>query len=253
MSVSSGGSILALASGAGWKAREPALQYYLLGSQLDNALEGVSLNPGLTGVPRFVTTDEDLNLAFLADDAKIKSFSFGLGEDGKVPKRLPNIHTLHSEGVFDGPIAALLNGRIARAGKGRAAIWNTSVPEGDQESTGTLAADATLDNDNWREARHPSDEISLESQPHSIVAFADDPTYAPATWHLHAPSRRLLCGERAARSGGYSCVSLDLEHGGRQAARYLGHGGDVVRITASPDDPNLFVTAASDGYARMFD
>lgn len=253
MSVSSGGSILALASGAGWKGREPALQYYILGSQLDNALDGISMNPGLAGVPRFVATDEDLNLAFLADDDQIKSFSFSPGEDGKVPKRLPNMHTLYSEGVFDGPIAVLPNGRVARAGKGQAAIWDLSIPKVDQEEIGTLRADDTLDNDNWREARLPVGEISQESKPHSIVTFADDPAYAPATWHLHAPSGRLLCGERAARSGGYSCVSLDLEHGGWQAARYLGHGGDVVRITASPDDPNLFVTAASDGYARMFD
>ncbi|KAI0671424.1 WD40-repeat-containing domain protein [Trametes maxima] len=225
MAVSAGGSILALASGGGWQARDPVLQYYLSGSQSDNELQGVSMDPGMSGVPRFVAADEERKLMFLADDESIKSFSFAPGESGKVPKRLPSVHSLDSGHLCDGPIAVLADGRIARAGKGKAAVWDLSVSDG----------------------------IPSGSQPHSVVAFADDPSYAPSTWHLRSSTGHLLCGEQAARSGGYSCIALDLEHGGQRAARYLGHGGDVVRITSSPGDPNMFATAASDGYARLFD
>ncbi|KAH9856605.1 quinon protein alcohol dehydrogenase-like superfamily [Lenzites betulinus] len=242
MSVSTEGSILAMASGAGWKSRDPTLQYYLLDSQSDNCLEGVNINPGLSGVPRFIATDEDNKLVFLADDDRVKSFSFGPGEDGVMPKRLPNLHTMDSTRAYDGPIAIFPDGRLVRAGKGQAAIWDIStLNDGIGETTPRIGSSS------------PSVEKSGGSKPHSTVAFADDPTYSPSIWHLHAPSGHLICGERAARSGGCGCLALDLEHGGRRAARYLGHGGDVVRITTSPGDPNLFVTAASDGYARMFD
>ena len=54
-------------------------------------------------------------------------------------------------------------------------------------------------------------------------------------------------------SGGYAFLSIDLEHGGKRAARYLGHGGEVDKIATSAGDPNVFVTAGSDGYARLFD
>ncbi|KAI0663899.1 WD40-repeat-containing domain protein [Cubamyces menziesii] len=240
MSVSSGGSILALASGGGWKARDPMLHYYLLGSQSDTYLEGASMEPGLSSVPRFVATDEERKLVFLADDDKIKSFSFAASEDGKVPKCLANVHTMHAKRLYDGPIAVLPNGRVARAGKGKAAIWDLSfsAPHGDDQEGATSLL---------------SVEQSGGIEPDAVVTFADDPSYVPAAWHLHSPTGHLLCGERAASSGGYACLALDLEHGGRRAARYLGHGGDVTRITTSPGDPNLFVTAAGDGYARLFD
>ncbi|KAI0368795.1 hypothetical protein BV20DRAFT_1036915 [Pilatotrama ljubarskyi] len=230
MGVSSGSSILALASGGGFKARDPVLQYYLLSAQSDSHLQGASMDPGLSSVPRFVVTDEDHQLIFLADDERIKSFSFASGIHGKALKRLPTVHSMDSERIYEGPMAVLRNGRVARAGKGKAAIWDVSALES-----------------------QPAQRSSNGSKAHSVVTFADDASYAPSTWHLHGPTSRLLCGERSARSGGHSCIALDLEHGGRRAARYLGHGGDVVRITAGPGDPNVFATAASDGYARLFD
>ena len=218
MSLSSDGTILALAMGGGWKGRDPLLHYYLLGDQSTDFLEGASIDPGLSSVPRYVTTDESRKLVFLADDDCVKSFSFAPDNAGKVPKRLPNVHTLASQGHFDGPLVVLPNGRLARAGTGQAAVWDLTAP-------GT----------------------------HSTVAFADDPTYFPAAWQLHEPSGHLLCAEGAEESGGYACMSLDLEHGGRRVARYLGHGGEVEKIATSPQDPHVFITAGSDGYARLFD
>ncbi|KAI9061095.1 hypothetical protein FKP32DRAFT_1594780 [Trametes sanguinea] len=254
MAISSGGSILALASGSGWKARDPALHYYMLDAQSDNCLESVSMDPGLSNVPRFVAADEDSKLVYLADDDRIKSFSFDRGASKERIKRLPNIHTMDSERAYDGPLAVLPGGRVARAGKGKAALWNPSELETHQDHPGTLIGGSAVNTDNsWREPGCPSIEMSSGSKPHAVVAFSDDPSYAPTTWHLHSPTGHMLCGERAVLGVGHSCIALDLEHGGRRAARYLGHGGDVVRITTSPADPHLFVTAASDGYARMFD
>ncbi|KAI0768006.1 hypothetical protein BD413DRAFT_566031 [Trametes elegans] len=232
MVIPHGGSILALASGGGFKGRDPVLQYYLLGNQSDKSLEGVGLDPGLSSVPRFIAADEDRKLVHLANDDRIKSFPFAPGDNDQIPKRLPNVHSMASGRAYDGPISPLQNGRFARAGKGQAAVWDLSALETNQEHAGTSTSG---------------------SEPHSVVAFADDPSYAPATWHLHSPTGHLLCGERATRSGGYGCIALDVEHGGHRAARFLGHGSDVVRITTSPGDPNLFATAASDGYARLFD
>ncbi|KAI0635611.1 hypothetical protein C8Q77DRAFT_580545 [Trametes polyzona] len=230
--IATSGDILALASGAGFKAREPTLQYYLLSNQADNCLEGVSMDPGMSSAPRFVVTQDEHKLVILANESMVRTFSFDAGEGGRVPKQLPAVHTFNCQTRHDGPIATLPNGRMAKAGKGEAAVWDISMTDAPAE---TRQAPTTTDH--------------LEGKQPSIVAFVDDPAYAPATWHLHAPSGRLLCGEQA----GYGCIALDVEHGGQRAARFLGHGGHVVRITTSPGDPNLFVTAASDGYARMFD
>ncbi|KAL7278988.1 hypothetical protein ACG7TL_006820 [Trametes sanguinea] len=254
MAISSGGSILALASGSGWKARDPALQYYMLNAQSDNCLESVCMDPGLSNAPRFVAADDENKLVFLADDDRIKSFSFRPGESRERHKRLPNIHTMDSERAYDGPLAVLPGGRVVRVGKGKAALWNTSELETHQDHPGSLIGGSSVNTDNsWREPGCPSIEMSSGSKPRAVIAFPDDPTYAPTTWHLHSPTGHMLCGERAVLGAGHSCIALDLEHGGRRAARYLGHGGDVVRITTSPADPHLFATAASDGYARMFD
>ncbi|KAI8980059.1 quinon protein alcohol dehydrogenase-like superfamily [Trametes punicea] len=254
MAISARSSILALASGSGWKARDPVLHYYLLDTQTETCLEGVSMDPGLSNVPRFVAADEDRKLVFLADDDRVKSFSFAQGNDGQVPKLLTNTHTLDSERMYNGPIAVLPSGQFIRAGKGKAAIWDISQLGTHQDHPEVLIGGHQLNTDNsWREEGCTTIEMSSGSKPHTVIAFADDPCYTPATWHLHPRTGHLLCGDRAATSGGYACVALDLEHGGRRAARYLGHGGDVVRIATSAGNPNLFVTAASDGYARLFD
>ncbi|RPD59645.1 hypothetical protein L227DRAFT_576066 [Lentinus tigrinus ALCF2SS1-6] len=228
MSLSSGGSILAMTGGGGWKANKPFLHYYILGDQTSDFLEGVTMDPGLSSVPQYVVPDESRKLVFLATEDCVKSISFAPDDSGKVPSRLPAVHTVDS-GEFDGPLVLLPNGRIARSGEGRAAIWSLDS-FGPEKSTS-----------------------SSETSPHSVVTFADDPGYFPAAWHLHEPSGHLLCAEGLEESGGYAFLSIDLEHGGKRVARYLGHGGEVDKIATSSGDPNVFVTAGSDGYARLFD
>ncbi|OSC98276.1 WD40 repeat-like protein [Trametes coccinea BRFM310] len=255
MSLSSGGSILAISAATGYKERDPSLRYYLLDEQSDDFLEARRFDPGLSNVARYITTDEERKFVFIADDDRIKSFSWASNGEGKVPRRLPNVHTMNSLRDFCGPIVILPNGRVARAGEGQAAIWTIDELERHQDNPGKLIGEGTLNTDNsWREANDPKIEMSSGSKPHSIVAFADEPTYAPKTLHLHAPTGHLLCSAPGSRSAGvYSCVAIDLEHGGRRVARYLGHGQDVEKITSSPGDPRLFATAGSDGYARIFD
>ena len=253
MSLSSGGAILATASGSGWKAREPALHYYILNDQSASFLEGVTMDPGLSCVPRYVATDESRKLVFLADDGRIKSFSFAAEPSGKVPKRLPNVHTMNTQCGCSGPLAVLQNGRLARAGAGKVAIWNLDALETHQDAPGKLVGEGTLSLDGSSRADPSTVEMSTGSPPDAIVRLASDPTFFPAVWHLHTPSGHMLCGEHAEESGGYACMSVDLEHGGRRVARYLGHGGEVKKIMTSAGDPNLFATAGSDGYARLFD
>ncbi|KAI0649447.1 hypothetical protein C8Q79DRAFT_999214 [Trametes meyenii] len=232
MSLSSGGSILAMAGASGWKERDPD----------DEDLESARMDPGLSNVARYTQTDEERKLVFLADDDRVKSFSWARNAQDKVPKRLPNVHTIDSQREFCGPLVV--------------AVWALDALETHQDNPGKLIGGGEANRDNsWREDDCPRIELSRGSAPTAIVAFTDDPAFEPLTLHLHTPSGRLICGEQgnARDTHRYSCVAIDIEHGGRRVARYLGHGQDVDRITASPGDPNVFVTAGSDGYARIFD
>ncbi len=224
MSISSGGTILAMTGGSGWKGNKPFLHYYLLGTgnQTPDLLDGITMDPGLSTVPHYIATDESRKLVILGNDGCVKSFSFAPDDSRDVSKRLRAVQQMDSGSDFQGPLVLLPNGRLGRAGKGKAALWLLECEQG-----GT--------------------------SPHSIVTFADDPSFSPAAWHLHEPSGHLLCAEDAEESGGYTFMSIDVEHGGKRVARYIGHGGEVDKIATSPGDPNVFVTAGSDGYARLFD
>jgi WD40 repeat protein len=63
----------------------------------------------------------------------------------------------------------------------------------------------------------------------------------------------MLCESDPSKTRDYSCISVDLEHGGKTVERFLGHGGEIYALSASTGDPHAFVTGASDGYARLFD
>ncbi|KAH9945027.1 uncharacterized protein BXZ73DRAFT_38972 [Epithele typhae] len=222
MSISSGGSILALSIGSGWKARDPHLQYYLLGEQSKDYLQSADMETGLSSVADFIVTDESRKLVFLADPDRVKSFSFAPNPaTGKTPRHLPTVHTLDSERAFNGPILVLPNGRLARTAHGRAAIWNL-------------------------------DELETQSVPTTSMSFGED-DLTPSVLHLHQPTQHVLYGTHDEAGGRFACAMVDMEAGGRRITRFLGHGGDVERISTDEGSPNLFVTASNDGYARIFD
>ena len=263
MAISADGEHLFMACSTGYKSRDPSLKYYNLDEdpEFDH---GRRQDPGLSNTPDHLALDDERQLVFLADHDRIKSFRWGAspndaaaeGEGKKKPrKRLPNVHTMDAEREYTGPLAVLPGGRVARAGKGKAAVWNVDQLATHQDlPAGTLLGEGTLNTDNsWREAGCKGIEHSRGLAAHAVVRFADEPELQPAAWHLHRPTGLLLCGERSRDTNGYACVALDLEHGGRRAARFLGHGHDVEKFATSAGEPNVFWTGAGDGYARMFD
>ena len=242
---------------AGYRDYNPVLTYYRLPDSdwdLKYGQHAYHMEPGLSSFGNHLTTDEDRSLIWMADHKRVKSFSWANTTDNDdPPTKLPNVHTLNcGDEEYKGPIAVLPGGRLARAGKGRAAIWNIDALETHQDLPAGAHLGGTFDPEgSWRNKRPI--ELSAGSAPHTVVAFADDTTYEPMVWHYHSDTGHLLCGERQVETQGYSCVALDLNDGGRRAARYLGHGHDVEHFATSAGDPNVFWTSCADGAARMFD
>ena len=60
-------------------------------------------------------------------------------------------------------------------------------------------------------------------------------------------------GARAWGEYSFSTSVVDLEGGGRSVQWFVGHGGELDGITTDPvGHPNMFMTACSDGYVRLF-
>ncbi|KAL1940228.1 hypothetical protein VTO73DRAFT_9180 [Trametes versicolor] len=211
----------------------------------------MALEPGLSEVAYQVAVDTPNRLALIADPHRIKTFSWGgdVAFSGWIPARGDNVHTMNSK-KYEGPIAVLPGGRIVRAGKGGAALWNLSTLEthrgGRRVGRGKFKVE-----DSWRDDGGEI-ERSTGSAPSTTVKFAQK-GLTPAGWHLHAPSGHLLSAENSHRSEKYGCYALDLEAGGKIASRFLGHGGNVNDFSTSAGDANAFLTACADGYARLYD
>lgn len=266
--ISADCSALALVGAGGWKNRDPTLTIYYLdepaaanadddedddGEEIRSygGFRRMALEPGLADVAHDVAIDNTHRLALIADSERIKTFAWG-GDVAFVswtPARGTNVHTMDSAG-YDGPVAVLPGGRIARAGRGGVAIWNIdglATHEGGRRVGRKLNLDGV-----WRD--HDDDEIerSTGSKPSTTVTFAQT-GLRPAVWHHHAPTGHMLCAESSTKSQKYGSYSLDLEAGGKIAARFLGHGGNVTAFATSAGDANVFVTGCADGYARLFD
>ncbi|EPT01366.1 hypothetical protein FOMPIDRAFT_1120657 [Fomitopsis schrenkii] len=252
VAISSGHSCMAVLGVGGWKNRDPKLQCHLL-DEGDHMGTEVCFSPGLAEVAYTIALDEDRKLIFIGDSDRVKSYSW----DAKVEKyrgSLPAVHTLDSDRV-SGPLSILPNGRIIRAGLGKAIVWTIDDlpqhgPKGKRIGRGKYSTDHS-----WRD-QDGCDEIetSTGTKRQSTLAFADKKC-SPMVWKHHAPTGNLITGTNGRRDsdGIYECIAIDLEHGGKCAQRYLGHGGDVEDISISEGDGSVFATAASDGYARLFD
>ncbi|KAJ6537232.1 hypothetical protein DFH09DRAFT_1249770 [Mycena vulgaris] len=255
VALTNNGTCLSISSMGGYKERTPILTYYLLDDPApagkEFPLAARTADVGLTGIAWASTTDENKKLIFVADTSRVKSYAWADEESGEVYDTALPTHTLKTD-RHAGPLHVLGAGRLLRAGKGSVAVWDlngltTHGPDG------TVHIGRKFDtSDTWRD----EDEVlepSAGSKPTTIITLADL-AVVPAQWHAHSSAvSTMLCGSDPDKSSDYSAVSVDLEHGGKTVARYLGHGGETRAFSTSAADPNFFMTAASDGHARLHD
>ncbi|KAF9457770.1 hypothetical protein BDZ94DRAFT_1313887 [Collybia nuda] len=198
------------------------------------------------------TIDAGRKLVFVGDSERVKSFAWGApGIGGEEYARMRAVHTLASH-EWSGPMGLLSGGRLARGGEGSVGVWNidalqTRGPKGKTRIGGKFDTEAT-----WRD-----DPEAIEASAGSVadaVIKLEESDFSIARWHAHpAAPGVMLCTTRPYDTQNYSCLAIDLEHGGKTGARYLGHGGEVEQYYTSEGDPNVFLTACSDGYARLYD
>jgi hypothetical protein len=256
-SFSPGGSCLAMPSMGGYKNRVPTLTYMIMGDDTAQVPPTRSLQVGLSDVAYDSTTDEQRKLIFVADHSRIKSYAWGSSSEsdgsGENYTKLVPTHTLSSKGSdrARGPLA-VNNGRLLRSNKGSLSVWNIDTLETHTGNGKTLIGGKFDPSESWRDDPEGI-ERSVGSAPHASVTFQDS-SLSPARWHSHPSSaREMLCSSEPRNSPpAYYCVTLDIESG-KTTGRYLGHGGTIEGFSTSAADPNIFVTGALDGYARLYD
>lgn len=248
LSLSSDGSVLALTSAGGWKNRSPILECWNTNGDATELSNTVSSEIGFEGVAWQSYLDQSSGLIFMADDSRIKSFTFAPNPARGLAKAGLPVHTMCSDG-FQGPLF-IMSGNVIKAGKGSIALWSvdelhTHGPDG------TQLIGEELEVDSWRDE---DDDIEKSTgNVHGQTLSLRDKTLEPQRWHPH-PSRpgSMICASDPHKTNSYSCVSLNVETG-RTDDRFLGHGGEILQISTSDFDPNAFVTACSDGFARLYD
>lgn len=211
------------------------------------------VNPGLANVAHHIAMDESRGLVFVGDNDRVKSYAWETPDPISDDEPFP-VHTLNSN-QFSGPLAVLSNETVVRAGKGGASLWNVSKLETHgKKGDKIIGEEKDLDYIDSRRSDSEFVELSSGSPPTSHIKFVDQPSLRPAVWHsLRSHSSTVLCVEDATESGNGVCSAIDLEGGGKTTARYLGHGGAVSNFSQSAQDPQVFLTACGDGFARLFD
>jgi WD40 repeat protein len=246
LSISSGYSCVAVLTAGGYKNRVSALTYFLPTDGVDKDFEEYDVNVGLAGLAYHGFVSEERRLIFAADTDRIKSYAWASGDSAAYEKALPT-HTLDSN-LWHGPLTILPDGRLLRAGTGSAAFWDLDTV-GTHGPKGRNRIGKRIDvEDTWRD--DPEEiETSHGSAPTGRIEFHDS-AMAVGAWHPHPSSSGvMLCAPKDT----YACVTLDLVHGGKTGARYIGHGGNVEDFSTSGMDVNVFATAGSDGCARLYD
>ncbi|KAH9838316.1 uncharacterized protein C8Q71DRAFT_750418 [Rhodofomes roseus] len=240
MALSDSGGCLAVISNAGYKQRDPLLQYWLPNADANfkqEALIPPLIEPGIN-----IVLDDERELMFVADRDRIKSFSWA-------DKSSRPVHSMNCMKTHRGPLIVLPGGRLLRADDGSALSW--TLDELPTHGSGPNYSRIGLGRYSWancmRDRNDDQEEYSTGSLPSTTVPLR----FHPRTLYLHKPSGHVLAGEDPSK--GYGCVALDLEHGGAVAARYLGHAGTIADFSTSEGDANAFLTAAGDGYARLYD
>lgn len=246
--ISSDGSYMAMNTRGGYKSRDPVISYWKTRRNSEE-FEHKSFVPPLAHLVVDHVIDDSRRLLFVADRERVKSYTYG--------KERKAMHTLDSSAAYGtGPLALLSNGRIARSGTGSALIWNideleTHYAPGSNDFHKIGEGTYKGFEDSWRE-EGCKQELSRGSIPHATVSYAI-PDLLPRVWDYHAPSGLMLIGEDPRDSERCDCISMDLEHGGKVVTRFIGHGDQVEAFSLSDEDPNVFLTASADGYARLWD
>lgn len=245
--MSSSGSCLALAHIGDYKADRPLTSYWLPDPNGD--IGEMELVTRLGYAIKHSIIDESRKLMFFADKHRIKSFHWDEG--------LP-VHTMRS-GKCNGPLAVLPGGKLARAGKGCAAIWNLDALQTHGKHGRGVVGENTYEGPEYSYMDIDDVEESTGSVAHAVIKF-DNPNFQPSHWLAHEPTSYMLCTESRGEPGssaykstcGRGFVSFDLAHG-KTVSRYSGMDCQVVTFSASEGDPQGFAAAGEDGYARLYD
>ncbi|KAI0671382.1 WD40-repeat-containing domain protein [Trametes maxima] len=267
--IASDSSVLAIAGQGGYKNRDPILTFCYLDDRNRSAsgdddddgeqvyeyggFRSTTVDPRLSEVAFHIATDTPRRLAIVADSYRVKTFSWGgdVSFGDWTPTRGANVHTLDS-GKYNGPLAVLPGGRIARSGKGGAAIWNLDTLQTHKGGRRVGKGKFNIE-DSWRENDTGDDiELSVGSKPTTTITFAQA-DFVSSRWHFHEPTGKILSGEEGKNKERYGCYLIDLEDNGKKVVRFLGHGGGLSDFSTSAGDPNVFATACTDGYARLYD
>lgn len=260
MAISSDHSCIAIAAGTGSKSPDPALDFYLPDDDRrpgGGELGANSITPQLLYTAYTLALDTSRKTIFIGDRTRVKSYSWDQGLKGT---RGDPVHTLRS-GRHTGPLAICYDTKIFRSGRGSVLSWNieqleTHGPEGKRIGKGKAERAEASQEPGGEDGNEYED--STGSRPHATIELQDNDLQLHY-WDFHQPSNLFFFGAgttfQATRpeADRYLCGSLDLEHKGTIVTRFLGHGGNVEHISHSDGDPQIFVTAAGDGFVRTFD
>ncbi|KAF5342363.1 hypothetical protein D9611_001753 [Ephemerocybe angulata] len=208
---------------------------------------------GLAHIAYHGAIDDETGLFFVADEDRIKSYSWWDTTKDAPQKQLVPEHTMNSSG-FHGPLALLSNRRLARVGrKGKIGIWNLDdLPTHSTAKKGIIGGSMCKRGEEISTSRDdPEDiEVSAGSKPTSTITVADP--FAIDIWHAHPNTSGSMITATDGRSLQYHCRAFDIEQA-KCTTRYLGHGGGINQISTSRGDSNVFCTAGTDGFARLYD
>lgn len=234
---------MALSAAGGYKETDPVIHVWLQGEGKE--MKQFQVKASLADPALYLTLDSDRKLMFVADKDRVKSYSWENGS-GKA------VHTLNSD-EYTGPLSLLPGGRIIRGGVGSILSWTIDDLETHSTTSGLIGRGKYSGYHKIHKRFDEKEkEYSTGSLPTTVIPLADSGLFT-LNFRWHQPTQRLLCSENWPERKSYAVVALDLEHGGKTATRYVGHGGGVGHLSLSEDDHNTFLTTCSDGFTRLYD
>ncbi|KAL0063424.1 hypothetical protein AAF712_009628 [Marasmius tenuissimus] len=250
--ISADNQFIAVAGAGGYKNRSPYLSFSHLNESSTSDFSASTVELGFGDIANHIALDDVRKLVWVSDGDRVKSYTWGPGTEDRRRKGLLPTHTLSCPSGVEGPIM-VRESRIIQGGKGKIAYWNvedlkTHGPDGKQRIGKAISTE-----DTWRDD-YEEIETSSGSKAGGTIQLQDQPSFSIQTWHpLPTCSSQVLCASDVQSDHDYSLISVDLESG-KRVGRYLGHGGTITYFSSDPvSEPNTFLTACSDTYARLYD